>query len=50
MTLRNKLEELGKIKRVNQDEKGGYSMLPVYTDIHILTIVLLPHAQIQRNF
>ena len=24
MTLRNKLEELGKIKRVNRDEKGEY--------------------------
>ena len=24
MTLRNKLEELGKIKRVNQEEKGEH--------------------------
>ena len=25
MSLRNKLEELGKIKGVNLDEKGGYT-------------------------
>ena len=25
MVLRNKLEDLGKIKRINQEEKGEYS-------------------------
>ena len=50
MTLRNKLEELGKIKRVNRDEKGEINIMIIHLQCDCHISISHMHTQTLKSF